>query len=174
MVVPFWSDHPALQKRDDGIMNTMGQKTSRQMDLFYFRLAKDEARKETVTTSWKTIQVAEGATGQDWWVFRKGGIDFSDAGFWLNQAHKVDALYGGTFDVRLVCDKSGKATGLQIRNTNGRFRWFDRIDNNPSQNDGFWFWLLESGNQIPEWLTNAAFDVQIDWGDNRQEIREVE
>ncbi len=172
--IPFWSPNPALQKRDDGIMNTMGQRTSRQMDLFYFKLAREEARKGTVSTAWKTVQIAEGATGQDWWVFRKGGIDFSDAGFWLNQAHKVDVLAGGTFEMRLVCDQSGKATGLQIRNTNGKFRWFDRIDNNPSQNDGFWFWLLETGNQIPEWLTDAAFDVQVDWGDNRKDTREVE
>jgi RHS repeat-associated protein len=166
--IPFLSDGPGLQTRDDGTMNTMGQRLVGQMDLFYFKLAKEESLKGG-SSSWKTVQIVEGATGEEWAIARRDGIDFSDAGFWLNRANPgVNTLAGGSFEMRVCSNK------IEIRNTMGKFRWFDRIDNNPNRNDGFWFWLLESVNQIPEWLTNAAFDVQIDWQDDRKDVREVE
>jgi hypothetical protein len=56
----------------------------------------------------------------------------------------------------------------------GKFRWYDTIDSNPSTADDPVFWALEAVNQIPEWISGAAFDVQIDWADDRQEVRDVE
>jgi hypothetical protein len=144
--------------------NTMAQRTQLQMDNYYRELA----RQQTVMAEWRTFSIPVGPTGRDWFVIRHGGIEFSDAGFWLNQAQRVEAR-GGTYELR--CSSSNGKT--EIRNTKGEFRWFDRIDNNPSRNDPWYFWLFETANEIPEWLTGCDFDVEIDWQDNRNDVREL-
>ena len=150
------------ETRDDGAGNTMADRTALQMDIYYGDLAADEELADV----WTEYSLPVGDTGRAWWVFRRGG--FSDAGFWLNQAHRVEVV-GGTYEAR-ACGE-GK---IELRKTKGEFRWFDRIDNNPSRNDPFFMWLGEIINIIPETITGADFDVEIDWQDDRDEERPVE
>jgi hypothetical protein len=158
----LWDDDE-LGYRDDGAGGTMAERTDLQMDAYY----RDLTRAETITCEWKTFTISAGPTGREWVMARHGG--FSDAGFWLNQARRVETI-GGTYELR----RNVTSQRLEIRNTKGEFRWFDRIDNNPSRNDPWYQWIGETLNQVPEWLTGCDFDVQIDWQDDRAQERELQ
>ena len=96
---------------------------------------------------------------------RGSQLDFSDGGFWLGTSQRVDAR-GGTIELRCV-DK----TTIEMKNTRGKFKWIDRIDSNANKNDPWWFRSLETLNEGAEWITGADFPVEIDWKDNRPEVR---
>ncbi len=163
----FW-DKDTVQYRDDGAGNTMATRTKPSMDAYYESLAAEKIQSKLVTCVWKTFTVLpRDVTSQTTWVIpRSGGIDSSDAGFWLNRAQSVTTL-GGTFDLRF----NSVAGKYELRNTKGAFRWIDRIDSNSSSSDPLYFRLLETVNGVAEWITGADFPVNIDWEDNRATVR---
>lgn len=150
----------------------MAQKTKLHMDKYYFYLAIEEIRKGTIGCDWEVITIPTGDASTravGWAIPRKGGIDLDEAGFWLNVPNPNVESRGGTFELRLNPD----LTTYSIRNTKGHFRWYDRIDTNPNSNDSLGFEILETLNVICEWLTGADFPVEIDWQDNREDVRAI-
>lgn len=114
----------------------MAKRTYYRMNAYY----KELVNKEKITIKWKVVHVQSENTGGDRWVIARDGR-FPDAGFWLNQAHRVDSL-GGSFEVK--CTPSSKK---EIRNINVRFRWLDRIDTNPTWGDTWYVYDAEWLNQ---------------------------
>ena len=174
--IRFWEDDKT-EKYNDGVMGTMATRTTVYMDRYYGELLRDEISHGNVTSKWKTFGVPHQEALSPWFIRRGSGTrhwgrrvngGFSDAGFWLNQAHKVDSL-GGTYEARCRIDNGKKI--YEYKNTKGKFRWFDTIDSSPNSKDPWWFQLLETLNEIPEWITAAEFDVEIDFEDNRPIIR---
>jgi len=140
----------------------MAKGTKGEMDLYY----RDLLRGQKLTSDWKVFTIPLGDTRQIWTIRRKGEIDISDAGFWLNKANAIIAL-GGTYEARC-----SPATGkTELRNTKGHFLWLDTISSNPSRNDPWYFWLLETMHKLPEAIHGTSFRVLISWEDNRTEIR---
>jgi len=154
----------------DGTMNTMGSRTTIPMDSFYWKYAGELHKKHQITPDWQTFKLPVQDTKMRWSLSstkspgRVKQMDFSDAGFWLGTAERVDST-GGTIELR--CEGSA----IFMKNTRGAFRWSDRIDSNANKNDPWWFQTLEKVNEAAEWLTGADFPFVIDWNDGREEIR---
>jgi hypothetical protein len=51
------------------------------------------------------------------------------------------------------------------------FYYNDRIDSNATRKDPLHFYLMEKTNKLFEYITGCDFNVNIDWQDNRGEIR---
>ena len=153
-----WDDPDEIFSIEDGSGNTMATETRQQMDNYYKSLLAGKI----LTECWEAYEIKAGDTGRSWWVFRKKYMDRKEAGFWLNRTDHVEVT-SGSFEYR----KNPDSGDIEVRNAAVSYKWFDRIDCNPSRGDPFGFYVLESVNSACEWITGADFDIEITWEDNR-------
>jgi hypothetical protein len=171
----FWDRNEVKTYTDSS--GTMVTQTDWIMDRFYWLIVRQaviDGDLALPTCGWVSLDIAEGNTNMQWSLAAGDfGLDsFSDVAFWLGTSNHVDTT-GGSIEVKI--DQEGEGTGFSysIRNTSVGFIWHDEIDSNASENDGLWQRFLETLNRIPEWLTGADFDIEVDWEDTREEEREV-
>lgn len=156
----IWDDD-SVRKYDDGSKGEMAKRTNLQMTNYYTDLLEKDGLLAKANQCWKHYTVNSGKTGRSWYIVRNGGIDFSDIGFWLNEG-QVDCN-GGSFEYRI----NPESKKLEFQHVKTSFTWIDRIDCNPSMNDGFWFFLAEWLDSLCEAITGCDFPVEIKWSDER-------